>query len=229
MKNNFLLSIGRKKLSSLQGHGRRVTALSTMIVLLTGIIAFASIPGADGVIHGCYNKNGDSSLRVIDSTAQCKSNEIALNFNQTGPQGLQGLQGLQGAPGADGATGAPGPAGTNGTSEAYFAPQILQIPLMLAGTRTLLSKNVPAGSYVINAKVQGANFNVLDDLQRILRCNLSTGDSSTTTLEVDGAKIIPLQDAVTFDAPATITLACTGFSVSVDHFVMTAIKVDAVY
>ncbi|MCY7348537.1 MAG: hypothetical protein LH614_20300 [Pyrinomonadaceae bacterium] len=227
MKTNFLLSIGWKKLSILQGSGRRVTALSTMIVLLTGIIAFASIPGANGVIHVCYNKNGDSSLRVIDSTARCRSNEIAFNFNQTGPQGLQGLQGLQGAPGADGATGAPGPAGMNGRSEAYFAPQILQIPLILAGTRTLLSKNVPAGSYVINAKVEGRNF--FDGLQRILRCELSTGDSSTTTLEVDGAKIIPLQDTVTFDAPATITLACTGFNISVNHFVMTAIKVNAVY
>jgi len=120
MKKNFLHTIGQKGLSSLQGHGRRVLVLSTMTVLFMGIIAFASIPAANGVIYGCYS-NSNGSLRVIDnSTTQCKSNETALNFNQTGPQGPQGVpgpagpvgpqgpQGQEGETGATGATGAPG-------------------------------------------------------------------------------------------------------------------------
>ncbi len=117
MKKTFLHTIGQKGLSSLQGRGRRTLVLSTMTVLFMSIIAFASIPGANGVIYGCYT-NSNGSLRVIDnSTTQCKSNETALNFNQTGlpgPQGLQGPagpvgpQGPQGATGATGATGAPG-------------------------------------------------------------------------------------------------------------------------
>ena len=111
MKKNFLHTIGQKGLSSLQGRGRRTLVLSTMTVLFTGIIAFASIPGANGIIYGCYS-NGSGILRVIDnSTTQCKSNETALNFNQTGPQGPQGVPG---APGPQGLKGDPGPAGPAG-------------------------------------------------------------------------------------------------------------------
>lgn len=86
MKKTFLHTIGLLGLNGMQRRSRRVLMLSTMTVLFTSIIAFASIPGPDGVIHGCYKKNGDLGLRIIDSTEQCKSNEIALNFNQTGPQ-----------------------------------------------------------------------------------------------------------------------------------------------
>jgi hypothetical protein len=52
-----------------------------MTVLFTSIIAFASIPGANGVIYGCYSKSG-GALRVIDaSVTQCKAGETSLNFN----------------------------------------------------------------------------------------------------------------------------------------------------
>ena len=227
MKNIFLLSVLRKIFNEIQGRGRRVIMLSTMTILLTGIIAFAGIPGANGVIYGCYNKNGDSSLRIIDSTAQCKANEIALNFNQTGPQGLQGLQGLQGA---DGATGATGPAGANGTSEAYIARQTNPNARRINFPTVILSKNVPAGSYVINAKVEGTN---IDGSPRRFKCELSTGDISIASLNDFGeTKILALQDTVTFDAPATINLICgvgTPDDALADRFVITAIKVDVVY
>ena len=65
----------------------------------------ASIPDSGGVIHGCYQKNG-GTLRVIDSSADsCRSSEVSLNWNQTGPKG---------ATGARGATGATGPTGISG-------------------------------------------------------------------------------------------------------------------
>src|SRR5579859_1551821 len=50
----------------------------------------ASIPDANGVIHGCYVKAGNPSqgaLRVIDSAAACKPIENPLDWNQTGPTG----------------------------------------------------------------------------------------------------------------------------------------------
>ncbi len=108
MKKNFLQTIGQLGINGLQRRGRRVVMFSTMTVLLTSIIAFASIPGPDGVIHACYTPRGNGSLRVIDSTEQCKSNETGLEFNQTGPQGQQGIpgpagpQGIQGEPGIAG-------------------------------------------------------------------------------------------------------------------------------
>jgi hypothetical protein len=60
-------------------------------------LAIASIPGSDGVIHGCYlNKIG--TLRVIDPGAgqKCASVETAIQWNQSGPQGPQGTVGPAG-------------------------------------------------------------------------------------------------------------------------------------
>jgi hypothetical protein len=60
-------------------------------------IAYATIPDSGGVIHGCYDtKTG--ALRVID-TGSCVAKEAALNWNQTGPQGIQGVPGPQGPAG----------------------------------------------------------------------------------------------------------------------------------
>lgn len=67
-------------------------------VALGGGIAYASIPGPDGVIHGC-RKNTDGSVRVVDSTASCPSGFTALNWSQTGPQGAAGTNGTNGVSG----------------------------------------------------------------------------------------------------------------------------------
>lgn len=58
-------------------------------LLLVGGVAYASIPGPDGVIHGCY-KTTDGSARIIDSTATCPNGYTAINWSQTGPQGPAG-------------------------------------------------------------------------------------------------------------------------------------------
>jgi len=67
-------------------------------------VAYATIPGSNGVIHGCYNKAG--ALRVIDvgDGAGCVAGETALEWNQQGPQGPQGPPGRAGAPDAVAAT-----------------------------------------------------------------------------------------------------------------------------
>jgi type VI protein secretion system component Hcp len=96
-------------------------------VLLAGAVAYAMIPGADGVIHGCYDNKG--SLRVIDPASDgCKNNETAIRWNQQGPAGPMGLPGAAGPQGAGGpqgpagATGATGPAGAQGPAGATGAP-----------------------------------------------------------------------------------------------------------
>jgi hypothetical protein len=82
---------------------RRVALLVVGLLLVAGGgVAYATIPGASGIISGCYDtKTGD--LRVIDAEAgeTCEGKESSLDWNQTGPQGEQGP---------------PGPAGT---AEAY--------------------------------------------------------------------------------------------------------------
>ena len=84
---------------------------------LAGGVAWAAIPGPGGVIQGCYKEN-NGPLRVVDVGSDCGPSELALSWNQVGPQGpsgppgAQGPSGEQGPSGADGPSGPPGPAGT---------------------------------------------------------------------------------------------------------------------
>lgn len=99
-------------MSHLHRH-RRWTALTALAVATLGVaaIAYATIPGADGVIHSCYRNSG-GALRVIDDAVTgCRSNETSLDWNAQGvpgPQGAQGPEGAQGPQGPEGAQGAPG-------------------------------------------------------------------------------------------------------------------------
>jgi hypothetical protein len=100
-------------MSPLPGRRVRWAALGAIAAALAmGGIAYASIPGPDGVINGCYGSTG--ALRVIDSAATCKSNETSLNWNKGGPTGPQGPVGPRGDKGDTGATGAPGDTGPTG-------------------------------------------------------------------------------------------------------------------
>lgn len=88
--------------SRLAGLRRRTVALFGGLLLLGAIaggVAWATIPGGDGVIHGCYLKSG-GTVRVIDaSVTNCKKTETAIWWNQSGPPGETGPQGEQGEPG----------------------------------------------------------------------------------------------------------------------------------
>ncbi len=60
-----------------------------LLGLAAGSIAYATIPDANGVIHGCYMKN-TGMLRVIDTDAgeNCGVGENPLSWKQTGSQEL---------------------------------------------------------------------------------------------------------------------------------------------
>jgi hypothetical protein len=76
-------------------------------------IVHAAIPDANGVIHACYMAS-DGSLRLVNAAADCKKNETALAWSQTGPQGPQGIQGPQGPQGPQGVQGPQGIQGVQG-------------------------------------------------------------------------------------------------------------------
>jgi type VI secretion system secreted protein Hcp len=79
-----------------------------------GAVAIGAIPGSDGVIHACYEKNvvgadfEPGALRVLDPGNQgpntdynsCTANETPINWSQQGPPGPQGPQGPSGAAGS---------------------------------------------------------------------------------------------------------------------------------
>ena len=70
------------------------TAGAIAATILAGGVAWAAIPDAAGVIHGCYKKsNGD--LRVADSAAQCGHSEEPISWSQQGPQGPPGVSGIE--------------------------------------------------------------------------------------------------------------------------------------
>ena len=85
---------------------------------LAGGIAWAAIPGAGGVIQGCYQKV-EGQLRVIDpDTGGCLPSEVAISWNEQGVQGEEGDPGVAGSDGRDGRDGTgvaltPEPAGAN--------------------------------------------------------------------------------------------------------------------
>lgn len=86
-------------------------ALILSLALLGGGIAWATIPDASGVIHGCYRTANPAkgALTVIDTGLgeTCPSGTVGLNWNQIGPQGPAG---------ATGSTGPQGPSGSPGIS-----------------------------------------------------------------------------------------------------------------
>ena len=74
--------------------------LAAAFVLLAAIavagIAYASIPDANGVIHGCYRPT-TGQLIVATSGKGCEEGWTPLNWNQTGQVGPTGPTGATGA------------------------------------------------------------------------------------------------------------------------------------
>jgi hypothetical protein len=66
----------------------------------------ASIPDAQGVIHGCYSKTSSNvvppgTLRVVDTGLgeACRANEVSLAWNHKGPPGRRARPGHRGRQG----------------------------------------------------------------------------------------------------------------------------------
>jgi hypothetical protein len=99
---------------------------------VSGGIAYATIPGSNGVISACVAKAGD--LRVVDAEAgaQCKSGETTLSWSQQGPKGEQGQT------------------GERGPSNGFFVRrdgQVVSVPYNDFGAVDGI--NLPAGNFVL--------------------------------------------------------------------------------
>jgi hypothetical protein len=141
---------------------KKAAFLAASVALVgAAAVALGAIPDSGGVIHGCY-KASDGSLRVIDSGTddRCKGSEQALNWNQVGPRGPAGPQGPAGQDGAQGATGPQGPQGEPGLSTAYTLEKFnpTTIPGANDGEVVVASKDLPPGSYLVNAKLIAENL-----------------------------------------------------------------------
>jgi collagen triple helix repeat protein len=113
----------------LRGRALAIALPAAIVTVGVSVVAVAAIPGSDGKISGCYEKNL-GILRVIDAQAgkTCTRFETPIAWNQTGPKGdtgatgATGAKGDTGAAGADGAPGAKGDKGDTGATGADGAP-----------------------------------------------------------------------------------------------------------
>lgn len=88
--------------STLVARGRRVAIAAVALFAVAGGLAYAAIPDAAGVIQGCYRISTDDQkgqLRVVESAASCRSNELPIEWNVAGAPGAPGLAGEDGADG----------------------------------------------------------------------------------------------------------------------------------
>jgi len=142
--------------------GRVSVFLALVVGLAAGGIAYASIPGPDGVIHSCYLKSG-GALRVIDSTGKCKSTETSLNWNQ---KGATGAKGATGPSGASGPTGPTGPARAAGPT------------LVLSGAAVVPSSSTqPVISHTVTASEAG--LTILTEYLEVFDTDGTSGGTTT--------------------------------------------------
>jgi hypothetical protein len=73
----------------------RDTCVIGVMVFAAATVTWATIPGAGGVIKGCYQKQ-KGLLRIVDAFSQCSTAENTISWSQTGPPGAVGPQGPTG-------------------------------------------------------------------------------------------------------------------------------------
>jgi len=174
----------------------RVSVLVVVAVMLAaGGMAYASIPGPDGVIHGCYNTNkGD--LRVLDPSSSkkdlssCGKDETPLDWNQTGPAGAKGPTGP--SDGWDGQA--------SGTVPTYPGS------IVLSGGAT----GIPPGSYLISGQVDADR---LGSGSAEIRCfpyfaGSSAGIAADLYVSSTSGASSPLSGDMILGGTTTLTVQC---------------------
>jgi hypothetical protein len=226
-----------------KGFGRRTIAVVAVVIAAAlGGVAWAGIPGSDGVIHSCYNaaSNPSGQLRVIDSDAgtKCAKNEKALSFNQTGPKGDKGDQGIQGIPGpqglrgpagADGIDGTNGTNGINGTNGTNATSDVHQASNgAQAGP---LSVSVPAGSYLVVGYASVSNNDTGDPQYAV--CSINGAEVTREYLPeasfgAGGNGNLAIMGTVTLASAGPITVDCGGFDIYTSYKRMFVTKVTSI-
>src|SRR5581483_2006916 len=166
-----------------------ISVAAVVAVLAASGIAYATIPDANGVIHGCYATK-DGSLRVVDtgSGGACDAKkEKPLDWNRSGPTG---------------------PAGPTGVSHGYYSyGGILSFTTLGWSFATVGQlKALPAGTYVVTAR------GLVEDLpnDQEAECKLVAGGNDVQETLVDtyavGSPRLPftLSAAVTLTSPGSI-------------------------
>ncbi len=170
----------------------RIIAIGAVVVvgLLVAGIAFAAIPDQNGVIHGCYTKQG-GLLRVIntESGQHCFSWETALDWNQQGPPGPQG------------------PAGPPGPTAAFVEQGPGPISIN-PGPNQIGELDLPAGNYVVFARA------MLSELAGGAECGIAhppNPNFDSVTVQPGPSQMpVMLMGAVALAEPGMVVMSCSA-------------------
>jgi hypothetical protein len=88
-------------------------AAGTVAAAALTVEGIASATHDSNTVHACRSA-ASGAVRIVDSPAGCRDNEVALSWNRQAPAGPAGPQGVPGATGPQGATGATGAQGPQG-------------------------------------------------------------------------------------------------------------------
>jgi len=198
---------------------RALAAGLTLAALASGARAQTPpTPPDPNVVWACYVPTSGTVYRIktTDTKESCSSpKHVMFSFNQTGPQGPAGAAGAQGPAGPAGATGAQGPqgpAGSAGTEPAFF--KALTADVNTPGP-AVLSLNLPAGAYVLMARVRLWS-KTFDDAEASLNCSIGVpGQLASTETDVNrvlqsGTTSFVVVGAVTAGSPFTAFLNCAS-------------------
>jgi hypothetical protein len=203
-----------------------VTAAATGLVVLLAAGGGYAIAAGSGKINACVH----GGSRTI-YTAPCKKKDAKLSWNVQGPPGPRGPQGTQGIPGSQGVPGPQGP------SAAFSGFHDAPVTVASASLTSIGSLVVPAGNYVIFAKMWATNNSTTGAV--LLDCELIAGadfDETRARLGQPGvssasanAQALAFNVVHTFAAAAEIDLQCntSGASVSFADLKITAIQVGS--
>jgi len=114
-----------------------VTAL-ILVAFSCAAVATAAVPDADGVIYACYKQAGQVRFVDVEAGDACDHNETLVEIEAAwrGPAGPQVYY----------------------TEGSDWVQVVVPHPGGASGNRLLLSMEVPAGSYVVEAEIFGEGY-----------------------------------------------------------------------
>jgi hypothetical protein len=194
---------------------RRLTSAVGMLVA-AAFAALASAPSARAAtIYACVNKR-TGAVR----------GQARLSWNTQGHAGRNGANGKNGTNGKNGANGKNGTAGINGTNgvvAVYAASGSALVELTGKKGVTVLTKTVPAGSYIVSVKTV-VSSTATAPVRAASACELQDGSPGAldtagwdTGLVSDsgsfiGEATLSLQAVVSVKATTVLSLVCSDLS-----------------
>ncbi len=189
---------------------------------MTVVVVLLTLVGSTSYAAGKY---------VVSSSRQVKNG--ALQAADLSAQARASLRGQTGA------TGPAGPVGPAGPTHAYDAERNVSLALPLSGVQlAVVSVSVPAGSYVVSARLQGLTGTEANPSNNYrFDCSLASGSVIFDApvyrvgLEPNVERYLTYQGAGTLASPGTITLTCragNAHDLTVQTAHLTAVRVDAV-